>query len=151
MLASIGSIQGGTGFYAGLTGSILVGGGITASLGLVQDRTGHVETYFTLGGGLGFGVSGGIEGGAIIPTDPNHTFLLLNLEVQVLHILEAKDLLMALLEEHLVINIRGLKMLIILICLILEYTLQMDTEPKALELLKGSAGLPVSWAKQILG
>jgi len=75
MLASIGSIQGGTGFYAGFTGSAFIGGGITFSLGLVQDGNGHVESYFTVGGGLGLGISGGIEGGVITPTDPNHTFV----------------------------------------------------------------------------
>jgi RHS repeat-associated protein len=75
MISSIESMRvGGTGIYMGLTGSAYLFGGVTASIGLVQDGKGHVETYFTFGGGLGLGVSGGFEGGEIIPTDPNHTF-----------------------------------------------------------------------------
>lgn len=75
MIASIRSIRGGTGFYTAFGGSVYVGGGFNFSVGLVRDGNGRTESYLSLGGGLGFGASFGIEAGSITPTDPNHKFL----------------------------------------------------------------------------
>ncbi|MFC4380296.1 DUF6443 domain-containing protein, partial [Chryseobacterium bernardetii] len=147
MLASIGSIQGGTGFYAGLTGSILVGGGITASLGLVQDGNGHVETYFTLGGGLGFGVSGGIEGGAIIPTDPNHTFVTSEFRGTSITYSGGEGLVNGSFGGTFSDKYKGFKNADNFDMSHFGVHTPDGYRTKGFGIIKGSAGLPVSWAK----
>ncbi|HCA07164.1 MAG TPA: hypothetical protein DEO71_08265 [Chryseobacterium sp.] len=147
MLASIGNIPGGTGFYAGLTGSILVGGGITVSLGLVQDGNGHVESYFTLGAGLGFGASGGIEGGAIIPTDPNHTFVTSEFRGTSITYSGGQGLVNGSFGGTFSDKYKGFKNADNFDMSHFGVHTPDGYRTKGFGIIKGSAGLPVSWAK----
>lgn len=129
MISSIESMRvGGTGIYMGLTGSAYLFGGVTASIGLVQDGKGHVETYFTFGGGLGLGVSGGFEAGEIIPTDPNHTFTTSEFRGTGVAYSLGEGFLGGSMGGHLVINIKVFKIRIIFYHRILGLILQMAIE-----------------------
>ncbi|MCQ9637165.1 RHS repeat-associated core domain-containing protein [Chryseobacterium sp. WG23] len=147
MLASIGSIQGGTGFYAGFTGSAFIGGGFTVSLGLVQDGNGHVESYFTLGGGLGLGLSGGIEGGAIIPTDPNHTFVTSEFRGTSITYSGGEGLVNGSFGGTFSDKYKGFKNIDNFDMSHFGVHTPDGYRTKGFGIIKGSAGLPISWAK----
>ncbi|MCW1961003.1 RHS repeat-associated core domain-containing protein [Chryseobacterium viscerum] len=63
------------GTYWSFSANYAIGGGLGFSFGRVTDSKGETNWFSSFNGNIGFGASGGVETGVIIPTDPNHKFV----------------------------------------------------------------------------
>lgn len=63
------------GTYWSFSANYAIGGGIGFSFGNVTDSKGETNWFSSFNGNIGYGASGGVEKGVIVPTDPNHKFV----------------------------------------------------------------------------